>query len=122
MKSEPSSSSAASRSRSDYQCPLIPPDKERETAGHRAHPLVLAVRVLTHHERCGSLQAASPPVGVRLFFQNSSLASLPLPRAHSWQQGTREGEDKEEVKEEGRGTVKLPTEGHTPRIGNDAAA
>lgn len=62
--------------------------------------------MLTHHERCGSLQTASPPVGV--CFQNPSLASLLPPRAHSWQQDTKE------VRKEGRGIVKLPTEWHTP--------
>lgn len=49
-----------------------------------------------------------------LVFQNPSLASLLLPRAHSRQPGTQEQEDEEEVKKEGRGTVKLPMEGHTP--------
>lgn len=37
-------------------------------------------------------------------FQNSSLASLLLPKAHSRQQGTQEQEDEEEVKKEGRET------------------
>lgn len=68
--------------------------------------------MLTHHERCSFLKTASPLVGV--CFQNPSLESLLFLRAHSWQQGTQDRGDKDEVKKEGRGTVKLPTEGHTP--------
>lgn len=56
--------------------------------GERQWVITLTMQLLTHHERCGSVQTASPPVGVRL--ENPSLASLLLHRAHSWQQETQE--------------------------------
>lgn len=52
--------------------------------GHRARPLVLSAQMLTHHERCSSLQRASSSsvcVWGGVVSQNPSLASLLLPRA-----------------------------------------
>lgn len=66
----------------------LPVSSDSARQGERQWVITLTVQLLTHHERCGSVQTASPPVGVRL--QNPSLASLLLHRAHSWQQETQE--------------------------------
>lgn len=91
----------------------MPSASARQGERHRVTKLTHTVRMLTHHERCGSVQIASPPEGVP--FQNPSRPSLPLLRAQPWQQDTQErGDEEEKVKREGGETVKLLTEGHTP--------
>lgn len=87
-------------SRSDYRCRLT--DKERDSGSPSSPTCPYSANAHSPWTLQFLTEGQSSSGG--FVFQNTSLASLLLPKAHSRQQGTQEQEDEEEVKKEGRET------------------